>query len=63
MSDNKTFWKSVQPAFLNKDLNSDNILLGEEIVAIINRYFTNITNHMNLQNQSPRRTSEYIGYI
>ena len=56
--DNKTFWKSVKPFFSNKGLNGNNILLveGNEIVnddrkiaTIINRYFMNITKHMNLK--------------
>ena len=56
ISDNQTFCKSVKPFFSNKGLNSNNILLveGNEIVngngkiaTIMNRYFTNITKHMN----------------
>ena len=58
VSDNKTFWKSVKPFFSNKGLSSNKILLveGNEIVnddgkiaTIMNRYFTNITKHMNLK--------------
>ena len=58
VSDNKTFWKSVNPFFPNKGLNSNNILLveGNEIVnddgriaTIMNRYFTSITKHLNLK--------------
>ena len=54
--DSKTFWKSVKPFFSNKGLNSNNILLVEgdekvnddgKIATIMNRYFINITKHMN----------------
>ena len=30
VSDNRTFWKSVKSFFVNRDLNSNNILLAEE---------------------------------
>ena len=58
VSDNKTFWKSVKRFFSNKGLNSNNMLLVEgieivnddgKIATIMNRYFTNITKHMNLK--------------
>ena len=72
VSDNKNFWKSVKPFSLNKGLNSNNILLveGNEIVnddgkiaAIMNRYFTNITKHMNFKANKIRYREELVSIL
>ena len=72
VSDNKTFWKSVKPFFSNKSLNSNNILLveGNEIVnddgkiaTIMNRYFTNITKHMNLNANKISHREELVNIL
>ena len=72
VSDNKTFWKSVKPFFSNKGLNSNNILLveGNEIVnddgkiaTIMNRYFTNITKHMNLKANKISHREELVNIL
>ena len=66
----KSFWKSVKPFFSNKGLNSNNIFLLEEneivdedgkIAAILNKYFTNITKHMNLE--ANKRREELVNKI
>ena len=71
VSDNKTFWKPVKP-FSNKGLNSNNILLmdGDEIVnddgkiaTIMNRYFTNITKHMNLKANKISHREELVNIL
>ena len=58
ISDNKKFWKTMKPFFLNKGLNTNNMMLlednkivvEEEIIANIkNNYVTNITTHLNLK--------------
>ena len=66
VSDNKTFWKSVKLFFSNKYLNSNNILLleGNEITAtIMNRYFTNITKHMNLEANKISHREELVNIL
>ena len=72
VSDNRTFWKSVKPFFSNKGLNSNNILLveGNEIVnadgkiaTIMNRYFTNITKHMNLKANKISHREELVNIL
>ena len=72
VSDNKTFWKSVKLFFSNKDLNSNNTLLvkGNEIVkddgkiaTIMNRYFTNITKHMNLKANKISHRKELVNIL
>ena len=66
----KSFWKSVKPFFSNKGLNSKNIFLLKEneivdedgkIAAILNKYFTNITKHMNLK--ANKRREELVNKI
>ena len=52
ISDNKKFWKIMKPFFLNKGLNTNNMMLVEEeeiIANIKNNYVTNITTHLNLK--------------
>ena len=65
----KSFWKSVKPLFSNKGLNSNNIFLVKEneivdndrkIAAIMNRYFTNITKHMNLKANKISQQEEHL---
>ena len=72
VSDNKTFWKPLKPFFSNKCLNSNNILLveGNEIVnndgkiaTIMNRYFTNITKHMNLKANKNSNREELVNIL
>ena len=72
VSDNKTFWKSVKPFFSNKGLNSNNILLVKrneivnddgKIVTIMNRYFTNITKHMNLKTNKISHREELVNIL
>ena len=72
VSDNKTFWKSVKPFFSNKGLNSNNILLVEgnekvnddgKIATIMNRYFTNITKHMNLKANKISHPEELVNIL
>ena len=68
----KSFWKSVKPLFSNKGLNSNNIFLVKEneivdndgkIAAIMNRYFTNITKHMNLKANKISHREELVNKI
>ena len=58
VSDNKKFWKTIQPFFSNKGLNTNNMMLvedneivhEEEIIAnIMNNYFTNNVTHLKLK--------------
>ena len=72
VSDNKTFWKSLKRFFSNKGLNSSNILLveGNEIVnddgkiaTIMNRYFANITKHMNLKANKISHREELVNTL
>ena len=60
VSDNKLFWKSVKPFFNGKGSNSskitlveeNNIISGEEEIAnIMNNYFINVTETLNLKKQ------------
>ena len=72
VSDNKIFWRSVKSFFSNKGLNPNNILLveGNEIVnddgkiaTIMNRYFTNITKHMNLKANKNSHREELVNLL
>ena len=69
ISDNKRFWKIIQPFFSNKDLNTNNIMLVEnnekvredEIIAsIMKNYFTNITTHLKSTKIDPKANLESI---
>ena len=60
-SDNRTFWKTIKPYFTNKGLNSNKLLLKEgnkiisnekELANIMNNYFVNITQELNLKNHT-----------
>ena len=72
VSDNKTFWKSVKPFFSKNVLNSNDILLVEEnkivnndgqIATIMNRYFTSITNYMNLKANKTSHREELVNIL
>ena len=61
INDNKKFWETIKPFFSNKGLNTnklmlieDNNLISEESVLAntMNRYFTNITQQLNLKQSS-----------
>ena len=63
---------SVKPFFSNKHLNSNNILLvkGNEIVndnakiaTIMNRYFTNLTKHMNFKVNKISHREELVNIL
>ena len=52
LSDNRKFWKTIKPCFINKGLNSKKLLLKEkgnlvsdekELATIMNNFFINIT--------------------
>ena len=72
VTDNKTIRKSVKPFFSNKVLNSNSIWLveGNEIVSDdgkiatnMNRYFTNITKHMNLKAKKISHREELVNIL
>ena len=61
INDNKKFWKTIKPFFSNKGLNTNTLMLiednnlisGESVLAnTMNRYFTNITQQLNLKKSS-----------
>ena len=63
---------SVKPFFSNKGLNSNNILLVKrnqtvnddgKIATIMNRYFTNITKHMNLKADEISHREELVNIL
>ena len=61
MTDNKKFWKIIQPFFSNKILNSNKLILREKdvlvtderaLAALMNKYFVNITADLDLNRAS-----------
>ena len=63
VSDNKVFWKNVQPSFSDKGLNSSKITLVEKnsiavdenkIASIMRNYFINITKTLQVEKNSTR---------
>ena len=58
LSDNKKFWKIIEPYFSSKDLNSSKMLLKEmgelvsdekQLASIMNKFFINITKSLKLK--------------
>ena len=58
LNDNKTFWKTIKPFFSDKGINSLKLMLIEnytvvteetDLVEIINDYFINITDKLELK--------------
>ena len=74
VSDNKVFWKKVEPSFSDKSTNSSKITLVEKnsiivdekkIANIMNNYFNNITKTLNLKilNKSQINIEKFENYI
>ena len=61
LSDNRKFWKTIKPCFINKGLNSKKLLLKEkgklvsdekELATIMNNFFINTTKNLELKKDS-----------
>ena len=55
ISDNRKFWKTIKPLFSNKGLNSKKVMLKEnnklitELATVMNTFFVNITDSLDLK--------------
>ena len=69
ITDNKTFWKTVQPLFSRKTINSDHITLikndniiseNKDIAEMFNKFFVNIVQDLNITMEKNDPTEEDI---